>query len=193
MLTDAVGQNWWRISKKTVADETAARMGTIAAPTVVRIAQLAGQLPIIDIGFGYGQVVWQLQMIGANVIGGMEMESTYVDVAINMQRTIFSALAARCAVSFACDTMSPRWINPATACAYYMNNIALKPKENGALWNILKTAPVGSKIITTSVMMSVRNDANWQMVYDDAPLIARHSTSQGKIYSRGLVCYTRVQ
>ena len=110
-LTDVVGQDWWCISKKTVADETAARMGTIAPSTVARIAQLAGRLPIVDVGFGYGQVIWQLQMIGANVIGGVEMEPTYVDVAINMQRTVFSALAARCAaVSFECNTMNPSWI-----------------------------------------------------------------------------------
>ena len=56
----------------------------------MRIAHLACGLPIVDVGFGYGQVIWQLQMIGANVSGGMEMESTYADIALEVQ--------ARCAL-----------------------------------------------------------------------------------------------
>lgn len=89
------------------------------------------------------------------------------------------------------DAMGPRWITTEPR-AYYMNNIALSPKENAALWDTFKTAPVGSKVITTSVMVSVRDDASWQSKYDDVPLIALHSVSKGYAYKRGLVCYTRI-
>ena len=187
MLTIMVGDNWWARSKKRVSDEKAARMGTIEAAAIVRIAHLAGELPIVDVGFGYGQVIWQLKMIGANVIGGMEMESTYNTIAINSQ-PIFS----RCGnVTLENDKMGPRWIT-AEPRAYYMNNIALSPKENAALWGMFKNAPVGSKVITTSVMVSVRHDASWQSKYDGVTLVARHSISKGFAYKRGLVCYTRI-
>ena len=92
ILSEVVGEYWWAESTKhkRIEDGKAARMGTIAAKSVVRIAHLACGLPIVDVGFGYGQVIWQLQMIGANVSGGMEIQSAYADIALDVQ--------ARCAL-----------------------------------------------------------------------------------------------
>ena len=102
----------------------------------------------------------------------------------------FNVLGNRCI--FERGPMTAGWIDNEQPRAYYMNNIALTSQQNEALWSILKTAPTGSKIITTSIMASVRGDRAWTMQRDEVPLVAHHAISKGKTYSHGLVYYTRV-
>ena len=204
LLTERVGESWWAEStkakegkkKKVSGVHSTERMGTIGPSGIMRIVAISDGLPVVDVGFGYGQVVWQLLMIGANVIGGMEMEPDYVDIALSMHAQFFKALEAHRGVAciFACEPMSSSWIHHSPRC-YYINNLALSFAKNEALWEIFKAAPVGSKVIATSVLTSKRqceDGGRWRMHYDPFPFTAHHSVSAGKTYAHGLVCYTRV-
>ena len=67
ILTDKVGFAWESVSKTdTSGAKSAERMGTVCHIAISRIVCIAGGLPIVDVGFGYGQVLFQLKMLVAS-------------------------------------------------------------------------------------------------------------------------------
>ena len=192
ILTDKVGFAWECVSTNdTSGAKSTKRMGTVCHIAVSRIVCIAGGMPIVDVGFGYGQVLFQLQMLGANVCGGMEMANEYTPIANEVYNMYFKHLPGY-PLELEMGKLTCKWIVPQQPRVYYMNNLALEPKENEAIWKILSQAPVGSKVITTSLMTHIRG-GGWEMNYDKVPFAARHSIHEnGKQCKRGLVCYTRV-
>ena len=194
LLTQSVGEGWEYRSVRSSGTRSTERMGTVCSTAIGRIGDLAAsaQLPIVDVGFGYGQVLWQLFMAGCDVIGGMESAREYVAIAREIKQVYFAPLQSSSALQLDHGYMSRGWLDQQPR-LYYMNNLALDEKQNEALWSIFSHASRGSIVLSTCVLVFIRNAENgWRMHYDGVAFSAIHSTNKkGKPHERGLVVYTK--